>query len=190
MDEKSINKIINKYKNFRLRLEEHIKSKVIKIKNNDDCYLINDSWDNILNDFIRSSDSSKKYKKYNLPFVLQGKNPEFINDISIFIDYIKKKKNFKLISKEIIDLIDKNFDLKLNLYQNTIVYYFTGNNKLIIEFKGRNKNGAILINYPLKYTQKYFIKIGKDERANLDLYKEILSNEEFGPKKRMILIIL
>ena len=143
MDEQFINNVINKYKSFRQNLEEQIKSNQIKLQNNE-CYLIKDIWDNTLNRAINSYELSKKFSRNNNPstnFNLPKQNPEFINDISSFIECITKKNKFKLISKELIDLVNRKLNLKL--YQNSIVNYYTGNNKLIIEFKGKNENNAI-----------------------------------------------
>jgi len=71
-----------------------------------------------------------------------------------------------------------NRKLNLNLYQKNTIIYFTGNNKLIIEFKGRNEKYAILINCPLIEYQLYFIEIKKDDNRNL--YREILSIKELN----------
>jgi len=180
MDEKFINFIIDKYKSFRQSIEVNIKSKKIRLQNND-CYLITDSWDIEFNKIIKSYESNKKLKKSNIPFTLPNKNPEFINNISFFIEFIKKQQKFKLYSKDFIDIIKEKFSL--NICQNSPVKYCTGNNKIIIEFKDKNENNAVLINYPLSnYYTLYFIEIKKDERQNNCLYNKILSIEAFKEK--------
>ena len=177
MDEKFINSIINKYKSFRKSLEELIKSKIIKLKNKD-CYLITDCWDIELNKMIKSYESNKKFKKSNIHFTLPKQNPEFINNIPSFVEFIKKQQKFKLISKDFIDEINEKANL--NICQNTPVTYYTGNNKIIIEFKDKNENIAVLINYPLlNYFTLYFIEIKKDEIQKNILYFKILSIEKF-----------
>ena len=151
MDEQFINNVIYKYKSFRQTLEEQIKSNQIKLQNND-CYLIKDNWDNALSRIINSYEVSKnskhtKYTQYSSStFTLPEQNPEFINDISSFVECINKWNKFKLISKELIDLVNEKLNLKL--YQNSIVKYYTGNNKLIIEFQSKKENYAILIKCP------------------------------------------
>ncbi len=68
--------------------------------------------------------------KNNVKFILPKQNPEFINDISSFVECINKWNKFKLISKEFIDLVNERLNLKL--YQNNIVNNYTGNNKLML----------------------------------------------------------
>ena len=169
MDGPFIKELIIKYKSFKQKLLEQIKSSEIKLLNNE-CYLISDFWDNTLNRNIDCYEISNSLINFTLP----KENPEFINNISFFVEYIKKQKKAKLISKEFMNLI--NGKLSLNLNTNTTINYFTGNNKLIIEFKGINEKYAILINCPLLKYQLYFIEIQKDD--NRSLYKEILSTKQ------------
>ena len=117
MDEYPINNVINKYKLFRQNLEEQIKSNQIKLQNND-CYLIKDYWDNALNRVINSYELQKnsKHKKYSSSaFTLPEQNPEFINDISSFVECINKRNRFKLISKDLIDLVNGALKLKMKI---------------------------------------------------------------------------
>ena len=119
MDEQFINKVINKYRSFRQNLEEQIKSNQIKLVNNDS-YLIKDYWDNELIRIINSYELQKKtkYTKYSSSvFTLPEQNPEFINDISSFIECINKRNKFKLISKELVDLVNETLKLII-LYSN------------------------------------------------------------------------
>ena len=183
MDEQFINKVINKYKSFRQTFEEQIKSNQIKLQNNE-CYLIKDYWEKEINRIITNYESSKKskYTKYSSTnFALPKQNPEFINDISSFVECINKWNKFKLISKEFFSLVNEK--LNLNLSQNSIIKYYAGNNKLIIEFKGKNENNAILINGPLSiYYKVYFIEIKKNDWQNRILYNKILSINELNEK--------
>jgi len=168
MDEQFIKEVIIKYKSFKQKLEEQIKSSEINLLNNE-CYLINGFWDSVLNKNIESDELSNS-------LIIPKQSPEFINDILIFVQYIKNQRKFSLISKEFMNLINRK--LNLNLYQKNTIIYFTGNNKLIIEFKDRNEKYAILINCPLIEYQLYFIEIKKDDNRNL--YKEILSIKELN----------
>ena len=105
MDKQFINKVINKYKSFRQTLEEQIESNQIKLQNND-CYLIKEYWDKEINRIITI------YEKYsNTNFTLPGQNPEFINDISSFVECINKRNKFRLISKDFFDLVNKKLNL-------------------------------------------------------------------------------
>ena len=165
MDEQFINKVINKFKSFRQAFEEQIKENQIKLQKNES-YLIKDYWDKEINRIIINYEPSKKpkYTKYSSTiFTLPKQNPEFINDISSFVECMNKRNKFKLISNEFNDFVNEK--LNLNLSQNSIIKYYTGRNKLIIEFKGKNENNTILINSPLSiYYKVYFIEkkmIGK-----------------------------
>jgi len=179
MDEQFIKKVINKYKSFRQNLEEQTKNNQIKLQNSD-CYLIKENWDIALNRSINNFENpprSRYTKNTSSTFTLPPQNPEFINDISSFIECINKRNKFKLISKEFIDLV--NGKINLNLSQNNIVKFYAGNNKLIIEF--RNENNAILINYPFsRYYTLFFIEITKNNWQNQSLYKKILSIEDLN----------
>ena len=178
MDEQFINEVITKYKSFRQNLEEQIKSNQIELQNNE-CYLINEYWDNEINRIIKNYELGKKNgNNTSSNFALPRQSLKFINNISNFVEYIKKKKKCKLISREFIDFIKEK--INLNLSQNTIVQYYTGNYKLIIEFKGGNENNTILIEYPLLLFHKlYFIEIKNDDFQNKkSLYSKILSTKE------------
>ena len=96
MDEHFINKVINKYKSFRQNLEEQTKSYQIKLQNSD-CYLIKESWDIVLNRAISNYGNpprSRYTKNTSSTFSLPQQNPEFINDISSFIECINKRNKF------------------------------------------------------------------------------------------------
>ena len=112
MDDQFIKEVIIKYKSFKQKLEEQIKSSEIKLLNNE-CYLINDFWDNILNRNIDCYEISNSLINFSLP----KENPEFINNISFFVEYIKKQRKFTLISKEFMNLINGKLSLIiLNLF--------------------------------------------------------------------------
>ena len=75
--------------------------------------------------------------------------PEFLNNIDSAIDYLKTDK-FKLISKELINLIFDENDLNnINL-----VNYYSGYNKIIIEFFGEEEINALLMYNPLEQISK------------------------------------
>jgi len=81
MDEQFIKEVIIKYKSFKHKLEEQIKSSEINLLNNE-CYLINDFWDSLLNKNIENDELSNS-------LIVPKQSPEFINDILIFVQYIK-----------------------------------------------------------------------------------------------------
>ena len=73
MDEESFIKIINDYYNFRDQLTKNIENSSISM-NNEDCYLIEESWHNILIDYFDKYDN---YKKNNII----DKNEDYFNFI-------------------------------------------------------------------------------------------------------------
>ena len=152
---------------------------------NNECYLIKDSW---INAFIRSYDSQRSTPKYktkytkrniNTTFSLPPKGPEFLNDITSVIDCIKNRINFILVNKELMEFVFKNNKNELRNYK--CISYYTGNKKIIIEFKTNNENNALLLFDPLKINKKnaYLIEKTNNERNNIILYENILN--KFSP---------
>ena len=102
MENKDFNKIMNEYFSFKERLINKIKNKTISL-NNEDCYLINESWNNKYEYCYKAYNKIEEQNKnfqFNIPF---DENPEFINNFNTITYYIKNDKKFKLISKNIID---------------------------------------------------------------------------------------
>ena len=157
MDENSVLSSKDKYQLFKDELEKKTKDKHISL-NNDLCYLIKESW---IKDFTnfgnkqKASSFSKWYKntysKTNNDFL--KRDIEFINDISSALDCIKVRDAFQLVKKNIIESLYKtSYGLRKNNYAN----FYTGNNKLIIEFKQKAEKYALLLDNPFTYKKKYF----------------------------------
>ena len=175
MDEDSYISIKNDYYNFREELAKKIKSPSISM-NNEDSYLIEESWHNQLLDYFGKYDTLKEQGKINkntdfLDFLpkLEG---EFINNFSQIIKCIKDNKKMKLISHELIESIYKKDDLNdLN-----IIKYYAGNNKIIIEYKNNDKKALLIVN-PLNENnleeKAFIISIKKEEKINL--FEDILN---------------
>ena len=121
-----ISSIKKEYELFKKLLENRITQNCLYLYNNE-CYLINNSWVQELSNNIKSYGNIKN--SYSLENFLPKNPPEFLNNIDSAIDYLKTDK-FKLISKELINLIFDENDLNnINL-----VNYYSGYNKIIIEF--------------------------------------------------------
>ena len=195
MTEQEITKIKENYDLFKKDLENKLSNKEITI-NNKECYLIKEYWMNV---FIRSynnQQSTPKYKtKYtkrntNTSFSLPTKGPEFLNDITSVIDCLKNGINFILVNKELMEFVFKNNKNELRNYK--CISYYTGNKKIIIEFKSNNENNSLLLFDPLKINKKnaYLIEKTKYGRNNIILYENILNkfntylinNDEFKNK--------
>ena len=75
----------------------------------------------------------------------------------------------KLLNRTFFESIYEEEDLK---YFKKIKYY-SGNNKLIIEYKGNNENKALLLINPLKEIKAFIISITNEEKKSL--FEKILS---------------
>ena len=184
----------NEYNSFKGKLEKKIRSKKITLQNNE-CYLIENIWENEfsnkitqIEEFLKSNNNKKLDKKiYNF---YPEKNPIFYDNISSVINGIKKNKKFRLMSKKLIqNIYDKN-----NLIDINLVNYFTGNNLLIIEYKGKNGNNSILvinslneynnnnlliISFKIKESEKIMIYnklLSQEINLNQDLKKKLVNN--------------
>ena len=159
MNEKYFNDLINEYSRFKENLEYQIKYPSVST-GEDDCYIIDESWDASLNFCFQKYVNSRTIS-------LPRKTPSFINDIPTLIDYIKKKKKFKLISKYLIFLIYKS-----ELNKNSPVNYYCGNNNLIIDYKNKIEDSLLIVN-PLLYQSEhniFFISIANQNKIPLFKY--------------------
>ena len=184
MNEQQIISVKNDYDTFRNKLTNKIKDKNI-LMNNIECYLIKEDWISKLSKVYNEQGSNQKYKRYksrytteiNSTVSLPDKNEDFLNDFSSLIECLKTKKRFKLINRESIEQIfNNNYELRAINF----IYYYTGNNKIIIEFKGRNEKYALLFIDPLRnYNKIFLISKTNKERENKQLYQKII--EKFSP---------
>jgi len=185
MDEETFISLSSEYYVFRKQFVKNLKSSKISIDPKD-CYLIEESW---LNDIIKSFDKYDNLKKqkrvnHNFNFInwLPENDPEFINDIPSILNCIKNNKKFKLVSKNMMEYI---YDKK-DLVDENYIKYYSGKNKLIIEYKEKGKikenndNKALFIINPsdLSKVKKRAFIISIKNRDKLSLYKEILSGDE------------
>ena len=180
MTEQEIDDIKEKYESFENELKDKMKDKQI-CKFNKECYLINECWINDFNNSYELYQNSKKHKsrynKTNTSFSLPKKNPEFLNDIASIIDYVKNGNKFIPVNKELMEFVFKNN--KKELTKNNFIYYYTGNNKIIMEFRTRNENNALLLlfNIPIKDKKDvYLIERTIKEKDYKLLYEDILNN--------------
>ena len=146
MEEEEYNSIIDEYYNFRTNFSDNINDSSISL-NNEDCYLIEEIW---IDNFKERHNEYKNLKKANALSedfdyydLLPEIDPNFINNFSTILKYIKNNKKIKCISKKLFEKIYNENDLKDYHY----IKYYSGNNKLIIEYENDNK--AILLNDPL-----------------------------------------
>ena len=178
MDEKFFVTIMNEYYSFKDRLEKRIKKSTFSCKY-EDYYLIDENWYNKLEkcftDYkaLKKTNEDSKISKDDIS--LPEGDPEFINDFPKLVNHLKNNKNIRLVSKRLVEFIYSKNDLK----GVNCVYYYAGNNKIIIEYKGMNEKHALLSMTPfeekINRNKLFILLINKQEK--LFLYKNLLSNE-------------
>ena len=189
MDKVNFNVIKKTYDDFRNSLIINInnKDKNLFTQNSEDCYLIEESWnDELLKSLYNSKDSSD--------YITLPKNFTFINNFNEIIAHLKDGKKLNLINKKFIDLLCQNEN---NLKNIPIIKYYGGNNKIIIEYKDKKNDNAILIIDPLNQNpiiNNIFI-ISIKNKDKLLLFKDLFSEENnsnitSNPKYKKIIISL
>jgi len=95
MDEQKLKSSKQIYDSFRNELENKIKDNYISI-NNPKCYLINDSWINEYINTINKTNVGNKennsISKYRKRLSLSFAKPDFLNDLTSIINYLKEEK--------------------------------------------------------------------------------------------------
>ena len=172
MDEKNVQLLNNIYMNFRNRLFNNINNSDTSLftQQSEDCYLVEDLWNNELLNYMKENNQNKQYNvnlNNNISF------PTIIKDFDNIIYNIDNFHKLKLVNKKLIESLPNKTDLK----DLPVIQYYGGNNKIIIEYKNKKDNKALLVLNPLddkimKY--KIFILL-VDNNSKLSLYKDLLS---------------
>ena len=135
---------------FRQTLSEDIIKKTYFSSEND-CYLVEEKWYKELLESFKEYDNGKSANKFNENFnyikLLPEYDSEYINDFSVILEYLKKNVKLKLVSRKFLELIYDEESLENDKYMK----YYSGNNKLIIEYKENISNKALLIIDPLNF---------------------------------------
>ena len=161
MDEEHFIDLMEEYSNFRGNLEIRISNSSIS-SGEEVCYIIDEFWnDELFNCF----NEFNNLKKISLP----KKTPNFINDIPTLIDWIKNKKKFKLISKDLICFIYKN-----KLKMNSLVNYYCGNKKLIIDYIDKKEDSLLLVNPIESQSENNIFFISSTIKNKIPLFRFIL----------------
>ena len=171
MKEAKFNILKKEYDAFEISLLKRIKNinKNFFTQNNEDCYIIEESWYNELSKFFTSHNNSSK-----IPF---PRNLSiFISDFKCIIEHLKNRKKFKLINKKLIELLYRNENKLKNI---PIIKYYSGNNKIILEYKEKKDDKALLFIDPLNQfaiiNRTYIISYKNEDKLNL--YNDLLSEE-------------
>ena len=144
----------------------------------EDCYIVNETWNNKLEKCFNQYKSIEKQNKSNSLLEynsLINDEPEIIANSTTIISLIYNNK-FKLLDKKIFEFLYHKYDLSECNYAK----YYAGNNKLIIEFQGRNENKVLLLIDPLgvyDIKKNLFIIIlnYKDEERKIMLYNNLIN---------------
>ena len=119
-------KFINKFKTFRTTFESRIKRNNITYYDND-CYLIDKKWYNVLENNIDKyeikNSEIKKGINSNINIIkrlLQQQSPVFINDLNKAIEHLKYNNNLQIINTKIMEQIIKQ---KILIILNYIFLY-------------------------------------------------------------------
>ena len=174
-----ITKDFIKFKNIH---SQKLKNK--NILNDNEYYLVNNSWYKVF------SDNFFGYKpKNDLNKIFSENFPIFFFNIESIIEFLSKKGDkLALISKSLISQIYEEDKFKND---NLINFYF-GNNKEIIEFIGDKENDILLINNPLQKNpnenNEFILKIKNDEIHKKDLFEKIMSSNNLYDNKLIEII--
>ena len=119
----------------------------------------------------------EKNKNNSIKLALKNEKPEFIDDISSILDCLNNKIKIKFMNIKLLEyLYDKDI-----LKDHNQISFWSGNNKIIIEFKDRQDIFLFIVN-PLENISKImlFSTLNKFNLANgkYQLYKELLSKKQ------------
>ena len=174
MNEEIFLEMMKKYHDFKNYLIDHINYTFLSY-GIEECYFIDELW------IYELENCFKKYNNIGY-FSIPERFPIFINSISSYISYIKKKQNFSLISKKVINILYK-YSNKEELKNQNKVKYYAGFGKLIIEFN--NNGGSLLIMNPLdEITDKnIFIIVSTVTYKRYLIYEDIMKINNLHGKK-------
>ena len=183
MDEGNFNIVRREFYSFKQKLISKIKGNIDnnKLLSGEDCYIINENWNNRLEKcFIQYKTIEEQNKlntllEYNLSI---NEVPEIIANFTKIISHINSNNKFKLFSKSLLEYLYSKNDLKNCNYAK----YFAGNNKIIIEFQRKDEDKALLLIDPLgkddiKKKSFIIIKNDKDVGGKELLYKDLFNLE-------------
>ena len=177
MDEETFIKLKNERKRFISDLKNKLEKKSFSICK-ENCYLIEESWDKILKDKIDEYSNKENEDYEDFEKFIQEKSPKFINNVGSIINFIKKKQILKLVSRKLIYFIYEKESLK----KYNLVKYYSGKNKLIIEYINDEDNKSILLIAPLNKNnikERTFIISKEDlkDEEKIILYKNLINKD-------------
>ena len=164
------NNLKNEFNIFKKNYEKKLKDKLIL--NDNEYYLIDNSWLKTLSGIFLGNKSKKDQKE-----ILSKNLPIFFFNIEKIIEFLSIKKNkLALISKSFINLIYEEHKFK----KDNIVNIYLGYNSLIIEFPEEKVNDILLISNPLETIRnenEFILKIKNEPIQKIEFFKELLSDK-------------
>ena len=183
MEEENFKKVMKDFYSFKQRLINKIKGDYVP-SNEEECYIINETWnsklDKCFNQFKTFNDkTSSNHLLQNNPLI--NERPEIIPNFMKIIFYINNNNKFEIFSKSLFDYLYTINDLNNCNYAK----YYAGNNKLIIEFQGKDEDKALLLIDPLgkdEIKKKSFIILinNEEKEGKLLLYKDLINLENIN----------
>ena len=180
MNEEEFILIKNEFYKFREQLSKDIKKTWISISQ-EECYLIEGSSFEKLEEGFNKYENLKKENKIDEEVDYDDLIPDFsfINDFSSVINCLKSNRKFKLISKKLIEVLyDEDF-----LKKQKCIKYYSGKNKLLIEYKDIKENKSILIIDPLNENgikKRIYIISNKTDKNDISLNKLLNEKDNFN----------
>ena len=182
MDEEEFILIKNEFYKFREQLSKNIKKSSISLSE-EGCYLIEGSCIEELEEGFNGYDIIKKANKIDeIDDDFDEFMPEdfiFVNDFFSVINCLKSNKKLKLVSKKLIEEIyDEDF-----IKEQKCIKYYSGKNRLLIEYKDKIENRSILIIDPLnenEINKRIYIISNKPDKNDISLNKLINEKENFN----------
>ena len=177
MDKKDFISIKKEFYTFKEQLSKNIKKPWISLSSQE-CYLIEGPCIKELEDSFNGYDKLEKENKIDEIENFADFIPDFtfINDFSSVINCLKSDKIFKLIRKKLLEnLYNEEF-----LKEQKCINYYSGNNRLLIEYKDKIENKFILLIDPLneyEMTNRIYIISNRPEKNHYSIYK--LLNEKY-----------
>ena len=115
MKDGDFNKVMNEFYSFKKRLIEKIKTNINKLLIGEDCYIVNEIWNNKLEKYFNQykiiEERNKSYYLFEL-YNLINEEPEIIANSTTIISLINNNNKFKIIGKNLFKLLYNNkYDL-------------------------------------------------------------------------------
>ena len=165
-----IKKEFNKFKkNYAIKLSNK------SVLNDNEYYLINNSWYQIL-----SKNLFGNKPKNNINEIFSKNIPILFFNINSIIEFLNNKDNkLALISQNIFNLIYEEDKFK----KNNLVNFYLGYNNLIIEFVEEKENDILLISNPLEKfrndNNEFILKIKNETiKKKLKFFTDLMSKKD------------